>query len=182
MNQLEEIWRRYHSKLLSFIRSRVPEKAVSEDILQDIFIKIYSKIDSIKDETKIESWLFQIARNTIIDYYRSHQSLDDLPEWLEQPEISQDEKLRQELSLCLEPMIKQLPEKYRHAVYLSEIVGKKQKEIALEQTISLSAAKSRVQRGRTLLKTMLHDCCEIEVNKKNQILNYQHSENSCEAC
>ncbi len=182
MTTSEEIWRKYHSDLLVFIRKRVNEKVAAEDILQDVFIRIHSRIETLENRSKLESWLYQITRNAIIDFYRSRKLMEELPEWLAQPQASREEVNRQELSSCLAPMIQQLPEKYRQAVQFSEIEGKTQKEIAEIESISVSGAKSRVQRGRALLKTMLHDCCKIEINAKNQIVDYDKKDGNCNIC
>lgn len=182
MNTIEEVWNKYHANLLAFIRKRVNDKAAAEDILQDIFVRVHSRIGTLENRSRLESWLYQITRNAIIDSYRSHKPLEELPEWLEQPQIGREETNRQELSACLAPMIQQLPEKYRHAVQLSEIEGRTQKEVAEMENISLSGAKSRVQRGRALLKEMLHDCCKIEINAKNQIDDYVKKDGDCRFC
>lgn len=182
MNTSEEIWNKYHSNLLAFIRKRVTSKAEAEDILQDVFVRIHSRIKTLEDGEKLESWFYQITRNAIIDFYRSRRSMEKLPEEFVQPQTSDAEDSVRELSSCLSPMIQQLPEKYRHAVLLSEIKGKTQKEIAEKENISLSGAKSRVQRGRQLLKTMLHHCCKIEINKNDQIVNYEKKDDDCKFC
>jgi len=182
MNTSEEIWSEYHSNLLAFIRKRVNDKVAAEDILQDVFVRIHSRIETLENRSKLESWLYQITRNTIIDFYRSRRPMEELPEWLAQPQASREENDGRELSSCLGPMIQQLPEKYRHAVQLSEIEGKTQKEIAEKESISFSGAKSRVQRGRELLKTMLHDCCKVEINAMNQIVDYDKKDGDCKLC
>lgn len=177
----ENIWQEYHEKLRSFICGRVSHE-MADDILQEVFIKIHSKIDSLKESAKFESWLYQITRNTIIDYYRSKKPDQALPEWIAQPVPDDEEVIRKELSVCLDPMIKELPNKYKEAVRLSEIERKTQREVAELEGISLSGAKSRVQRGRSLLKTILHQCCEFEVNQKNQIVDYQKRSKNCKYC
>ena len=182
MNTTDEIWNKYHSNLRAFIRKRVNDKNAAEDILQDIFVRVHSRIGTLKNRNKLESWLYQITRNSLIDYYRSHKVLKELPEWLGQLQASREETNRRELSSCLAPMIQQLPEKYRHAIQLSEIEGKTQSEIAEKENISLSGAKSRVQRGRALLKTMLHNCCKIEINSMNQIVQYDKRGDDCKLC
>ncbi len=48
MNLSEKVWREYHSKLLTFIRKRVDDRPTADDILQDVFVKIHSQIDSLK--------------------------------------------------------------------------------------------------------------------------------------
>ncbi|KAB2888792.1 MAG: RNA polymerase sigma factor SigZ [Desulfobulbaceae bacterium] len=182
MNTTEEIWGRYHANLLAFIRKRVSDKAAAEDILQDVFARIHSRIEALENSGKLESWLYQITRNAIIDFYRTRRPMDTLPEWLAQSQAESEETDRRELSLCLTPMIRQLPEKYRHAIQLSAIEGKTGKEIAELEDISLSGVKSRVQRGRALLKAMLFDCCRFEINAKNQVTGYERKNRECKHC
>ncbi|AGF78021.1 RNA polymerase, sigma subunit, SigZ [Desulfocapsa sulfexigens DSM 10523] len=181
MKSTENIWHEYHMKLTAFIRGKVAEDVV-DDLLQDVFIKIHTRIDSLKENKKLESWLYQITRNTVIDYYRSRRPTKNLPDWIEQPQHDEKETIRKELSSCLEPMVKELPDKYREAVRLSELEHKNQKEIAEMENISLSGAKSRVQRGRALLKTMLHDCCQIEINHNNTLVSYKKKNKYCKYC
>ncbi|HHC73482.1 MAG TPA: RNA polymerase sigma factor SigZ, partial [Thiothrix sp.] len=80
------------------------------------------------------------------------------------------------------PMVKMLPDKYKKAVQLSEIEGKTQQEVAKLEGISLSGAKSRVQRGRKLLKAILNECCQIEINRRNQPVSYEPKEQTCKIC
>lgn len=168
----EKIWHEYHIKLATFIGSKVTEDVV-DDILQDVFMKIHTRIGSLKDNAKLESWLYQITRNTVVDYYRSRRPTEDLPDWIVQPQSEEGETVRKELSSCLEPMVNELPDKYREAVQLSDLENRTQKDIAELENISLSGAKSRVQRGRALLKTMLQDCCQIEINQNKQLVSYE---------
>jgi len=181
MKATENIWREYQSRLAVFIRSKVAEDAV-DDLLQNVFMKIHLHIDSLKDDTKLESWLYQITRNAITDYYRTKRISEKLPDCLEQPQPEEEESIRKELSACLEPMVRELPDKYRNAVQLSEIENRTQKEVAEQEGISLSGAKSRVQRGRVLLKTMLSDCCQFEINQKNQVISFEKKEGDCKFC
>ncbi len=79
---------KYHTSLLSFIRRRVDVADLAEDILQDVFIKAHSRLDTLAHADRVQSWIYQIARNTIIDYYRTRKSTeplpDEIPERLEQ--------------------------------------------------------------------------------------------------
>lgn len=181
MKTIEKIWLEYHNNLLAFIRSRVASD-VAEDILQDVFVKLHTQIDSLKDNTKLESWLYQITRNAVIDYYRSKKPIEKLPDWIGETQSGENENTRQELSSCFESMITHLPDKYRVAINLSEIKGITQKEVAKLENISLSGAKSRVQRGRTLLKNMLFDCCQIEVDHNNNLISCEKKDGTCKFC
>lgn len=182
MEILERVWQEYQSSLRTFIKSRISNDTATDDILQNVFLKIHTGLDSLKDETKLKSWIYQIARNAIIDYSRSQKPTIDIPEWLPQPETDPGEKLTQELSECLQPMIQLLPENYREAVILSELKGLTQSEVAKVQGTSLSGAKSRVQRGRALLKNMLDDCCWLEFDHSGRLCDYERKGRDCNIC
>lgn len=182
MNTSEKVWQEYHSKLRAFIKSRVSDDAATDDILQNVFLKIHTRLASLKDVTKLQSWLYQITRNAVIDHYRLQKPAVELPDQLLQSEPDPGEKVTQELADCLQPMIQRLPETYREAVVLSEIKGLTQKEVARMQGISLSGTKSRIQRGRALLKEMLADCCRLEFDHKGRLSDYERKDNSCDAC
>ena len=182
MDTSEKIWLDYHSRLRSFIKSRISDATATDDILQNVFLKMQTGLDTLRDETRIKSWLYQIARNAIVDYFRSQKPSIDIPDWLQQPETDPGEKATQELSECLHSMIQLLPENYREAVILSELKGLTQKEVAKVQGTSLSGAKSRVQRGRALLKTMLNDCCRLEFDHSGRLCEYERKGGDCDAC
>ncbi|MDZ7302319.1 MAG: RNA polymerase sigma factor SigZ [candidate division KSB1 bacterium] len=182
MNISEKVWQEYYSRLRAFIKSRISDDAAADDILQDVFLKMHTGLASLRDDTKIKNWLYQITRNTIIDYFRSQKSTVDIPDWRSLPETDSTENVYQELAECLQPMIKALPEKYREAVTLSELKGLKQKEVAQLQGISVSAAKSRVQRGRALLKQMLEECCRFQFDYSGRIIEYKRKSGTCDDC
>jgi len=182
MNTSEKAWQEHHLRLRAFIKSRISNATATDDILQNVFLKMHAGLASLKDATKLQSWLYQIARNAIIDHYRLQKPVVDIPQWLTHPEPDPGGKAAQELSNCLRPMIQSLPNIYREAVILSEIKGLKQKEVARRQGTSLSGAKSRVQRGRALLKGMLEDCCRLEFDHKGRLCNYERKDKTCDAC
>ena len=182
MNRIEQIWTEYHANLHSFIQRRVSDASISDDILQEVFIRVISRIDTLKDGSKIQSWLYQIARNTIIDHYRAHKVMEEVPETLVAEEVEPGEKARQEIERCLLPMIQSLPEHYHQAVILSEIEGLTQKEVAEKQGLSLSGAKSRVQRGRAMIKEMLLECCHFEFDSLGRVIDYKGKGKTCEKC
>jgi RNA polymerase sigma-70 factor (ECF subfamily) len=172
MESLDQIWRDYHSGLLSFIRRRVGAADLAEDILQDVFVKAHSRLDTLANEDRVQSWLYQIARNTIIDFHRTRKNAEPLPdEMAQQPEHNDDEEWR-ELGKCLLPMIERLPEGYREAILLSEIDGLPLKEVARRLNLSLPGAKSRVQRGRERLRNIFLDCCHFEFDSRGKPIDW----------
>lgn len=181
-NSTQKVWLEYHKQLLGFISSKVSDKQMAKDILHEVFIKIHTKMHTLDDITKLKSWVYQITRNTIIDFYRTNKSIKEIPDWIDKPfEIDSTEYIEEELSLCLGFLIEKLPSKYKQAIQLSEIHNKTQQELANQENISLSGAKSRVQRGRKILKEMLLECCQLEINKHNRIVEVQiKDEDNCE--
>ena len=181
----EYIWKEYHDSLYSFILSRVNESTVAEDILQDVFMRILSRIESLTDCDKLQSWIYQITRNAIIDYYRSRKKTSELPPTLTAPDAEFSNTVREDIDACLLPMINSLADPYREAVMLSEIEGKTQNEVAQKQGVSLSGAKSRVQRGRAMIKEMMFGCCRFEFDKRGNVIDYERkggSDCQCEGC
>lgn len=179
---IEQVWKEYHSKLYGFIMKRVGDPSLANDLLQEVFVKTYAKIGTLKSDQKIQSWMYQIARNTIIDYYRTHKPEIEVPESLKSPADDPGDKSRREISECLLPMIRNLPPHYREAVMMADIEGLTQKEVASKQKLSLSGSKSRIQRGRALLKDMLLECCRFEFDNRGDIIEYERKRKKCDYC
>jgi len=173
------IWNDLNEQLFNFVNKKVQNSEAAKDIVQDVFLKVNTKIGTLKNHDKIIPWIFQITRNEISNHFRSQkleEGLDNLS--LEEQEI---EDLTPEFSQCLLPMINTLPDKYKEALTLSEIENMSQKRMAERLDISYSGAKSRVQRGRDLLKSSLLQCCEISVDKYGNVLSY-HMRNCDDRC
>lgn len=67
----EQIWELLSAKLRSFLLKRVSDEQIAEDLLQETFIRVHKRLDSLDDSQRITSWVFQITRNLVIDHYRS---------------------------------------------------------------------------------------------------------------
>ncbi|MFN8488494.1 MAG: RNA polymerase sigma factor SigZ [Caldilineaceae bacterium] len=167
------VWQAYRTSLYHFVRTRVVEPADAEDIVQDVLVKAYTALATLKDDTKLRPWLYQIARNAIIDFYRQHQPLAALSDALPVVAATMDESNEVEFAQCLTPLIAQLPPDYRQAIILAELQGLTQQAVATAQGLSLSGAKSRVQRGRKLLKALFLQCCQVELDRRGGIIDCQ---------
>jgi RNA polymerase sigma-70 factor, ECF subfamily len=166
---LEHIWHEFADRLRKFIRSRVSDPDTAEDILQDVFVKIQSRLGQLNDTAALQSWIYLIARNAIIDHYRTRKPTVEVPESLAvEPETGNGEV--EELKAAFRRMIFSLPEPYRDALVLTEFDGLTQQQLADRLGISLSGAKSRVQRGRKQLKQMLHECCTFEFDRRGKVI------------
>lgn len=166
---LEHIWHEFAEKLGQFIRSRVSDPATAQDILQDVFVKIQKRLGQLQDPAKLEGWIYLIARNAIIDHYRTRKETVEVPDTLPAEPDSDDGEV-EELKAAFRRMIYSLPEPYREAVVLTEFDGLTQQALADRLGISLSGAKSRVQRGRAQLKEMLDECCTFEFDRRGKVI------------
>jgi len=156
-------WLEHRSRLRGYIAKRVRDRDAVDDILQEVFLKVNASLHGVKSHVSISAWLYRIAANAIADHYRAQKPWEELPDEVAAPEPEQD--FIAELATCLQPFIAELPESYRAALLLSEIEGLPQREVAELLNISLSGAKSRVQRGREKLRQRLFDCCDIETGR-----------------
>jgi RNA polymerase sigma-70 factor (ECF subfamily) len=176
---VEAIWVDYHEKLLGFIQKRVKDKCIAEDILQDVFIKILNKIDTLREDSKIQNWLYQLTRNTIIDFYRANKIMEDIPESLIEEDSTNTDSAVEEMKSCIMPVIDSLDEKYREAVTLTEMEGLSQKELASKLNISYTGAKSRVQRGRAAVKDTFSKYCTFKYDSCGNVVGYDDSCGKC---
>lgn len=165
---LEQAWNELAARLREFIRRRVSDAADAEDILQDTFLKLARRAHELPEPAKLQGFLYRIARNAIIDHYRTRKETVAVPETLMAETDSATDEW-ETLKASLRRMIHSLPERYREAIQLTEMEGLPQVALARRLGISVSGAKSRVQRGRQLLKEMLLECCEFEFDRRGRV-------------
>ncbi len=169
---VEQAWDQYRHRLKAFIRSRVEDDAAAEDLLQETFMRVHRHLCCQPDWDKPAGWFYQIARNLIIDHYRRRRELVELSDTVPaDPDLPEDDS-EAELALSLKDMIDELPEPYRQALLLTDIQGLSQKQLAEQQALSLSGAKSRVQRARDKLRDLLLQCCHFEFDRRGGIIDY----------
>jgi RNA polymerase sigma-70 factor (ECF subfamily) len=152
-------------ELMSFVRKRLQNKTDAEDLVQEIFVRMLRSVSGLKSNEKFHAWVYQIARNAIADYWsarqraRLHEPEDPS---LPAPDTSARDA-EQELSECLRIFSARLPGPYKDAIELSELAGLPHREIAVRLGISVSGVKSRVQRGREKLKSLVLECCAVDL-------------------
>ncbi len=181
----EAVWLEFHERLLGFIERRVRSRETAEDILQDMMLRIHRGAGELERVEAVGGWVHEIARNAIIDHYRSARVRRERPAGMEidreqaaEPEDETD--VRGELSACVAPLLRRLPASYREALELTELEGMTQADAAARLGLSVSGMKSRVQRGRVQLKRVLTDCCEIERDRTGGLTAYQPRRGPCD--
>jgi RNA polymerase sigma-70 factor (ECF subfamily) len=189
---MTEIWEQVQAGLRSFIARRVEDQAAVDDILQDVFIRMYRQMAGLKDPKKVVSWVYQITRNAIVDHYRSAGRRREIPVGLADDFDqhvhavglggTEADSPSGELSSCLRPMLEQLSNDYREAVEMVELEGLTQQAAATRLGLSLSGMKSRVQRGRKQLKEMLEQCCAIHLDRRRGVIDFQARDGRGDHC
>ncbi len=155
--------------LRSYVARRVRRPQDAEDITQDALLRLYRSADSLRDERALEAWMYRIADHAIIDHYRRSTlrpepiSPDDVA--LLSPTADDDEPAADtELAECLHPLLARLPDAYRMALELTDLGELTQEQAAAQLGLSTSGMKSRVQRGRRMLRTEVGRCCRLELD------------------
>jgi RNA polymerase sigma-70 factor (ECF subfamily) len=168
------LWNQFSSGLRAFIYSKVKNDADTDDILQNVYLKIHDNIYNLQDKSKIKPWIYQMTRNLIIDYFRADRNGHNINELKSDlaPSNSSNKFMDAAISDMLK-MMNELPSEYCEALCLTEIDGMTQKQYAKKKGLSYSGAKSRVQRARLMLKDMLLKCCHYQFDKYGTVFDIQ---------
>lgn len=172
------IWKKYSSPLKSFILKKTRDEEVAKDILQEVFLKFHLHKTEIHKIQSLKPWLYKVANNSVMDYYRKRAKLPQIPETIP----AEEEPDKHSPQDCLLPLINNLPEIYREALILSEIEGKKQAEVAQILNISLPGAKSRIQRGKKMLQEGFTQCCDYRLSDNGVLVGEHKSFSECKVC
>ena len=128
---------------------------VADDLTQEVLLRLLQHQDSAVENPT--AWLYRVARNVLIDHYRSRGSQRRLDAadpatpttgLVEEPFADDPHAARRELAGCLRSLVDQLAPPYRSAVIAVDLDGRTQTEVAQALGLSVSGMKSRVQRGR----------------------------------
>ncbi|HET6558784.1 MAG TPA: RNA polymerase sigma factor SigZ [Prolixibacteraceae bacterium] len=176
--EISTIWRDFHKELKAFIQNKTRNSADTDDILQDVFIKIIRNIDKVTQSENLRQYIYGIVRNAINDYFQNKKPILDT-------EVIKEEFTDEEIhalnatvaECCIKPFINKLPPHYREALLITEFQGVSQKELTERLGISYSGAKSRVQRGKEKLKELILDCCAYESDRYGNLRD--DKENKC---
>lgn len=157
----------------AYVRRRITHPQDVEDVTQDTLLRLYRSVEELRDAAALEGWMYRIARNTINDYYRRapRQPVPLDPSDVEQATGNTDEEpaAAAQLAGCVGTMLTRLPEDYRRALELTDLGTLTQQDAATQLGLSSSGMKSRVQRGRRLLRAEVRRCCEVTLDSNGTL-------------
>ena len=160
-----------HTSLLGWLRYKVGDEATAEDLLQEVFSRALLASQQRGLPQNPSAWLYTIARNAVVDFYRAKRPMLELPEDLPM-EAEELASAAMQLSQCLLPLVQQLPNIYRDTLLATDFEGRNLQALADAWGISLSAVKSRASRGRKLLRERLLDCCVVELSHSGSVIDF----------
>lgn len=180
----ETLWVEMQQSLRGFVARRIGNPSDVDDLVQETFLRIHARIDTLDDAERVQAWVYQIARNVVVDYYRKRSQRPEYPVDptlldIEKEESASNEPPGSELAQCVTPLLNGLPEAYRSALELTELGGLTQQEAARQLGLSHSGMKSRVQRGRQQLKERLLECCAVELDRRGGVIEFTTREAEC---
>jgi RNA polymerase sigma-70 factor, ECF subfamily len=184
MDVKPDVWAEMVEPLRRYMRRRVRDEHLADDLAQEALLKAQAALATAPPDDKLAAWVFRIARNTAIDFYRSPRGRGHVPldQAEEPPSPAAEVEVTTDLATCLRPMVERLPQPYREAVELTEFEGLTQPALAQQLGISVSGAKSRVQRAREQLRVMLLGCCRIERDARGNVTDYEPTKRSTDYC
>tara|TARA_Y100000815_G_scaffold219110_1_gene204741 strand:+ start:686 stop:1225 length:540 start_codon:yes stop_codon:yes gene_type:complete len=172
-------WDTYSDDIRRFIFSKTKDESITDDILQDTFIKVHTKLHTLKNEDKLKSWLFSVARYTILDHFKVSKSVLELNDFEAEDTTINHEHTEKD---CLRGILVNLPKKYREPIFLSDIMGLKQKEVAERLNLPLPTVKSQIQRAKKQIAQGFMDCCGYKMNEDGHLVGEIQDRDDCKVC
>jgi len=170
MNCLTTAWTAHAPELRAWLRRRTQNPAQADDLLQDLFLKALRQGNRFCELHNARAWLFEVARNLLADQLRVAHHMVELPEDL----VAQTEDIDtvDTLSGCLPRVLSELSPDDREAITLCDLQGMGQADFARAKGLSLSAAKSRLQRARVKLRSQMSQACQVQLNEAGQVTDF----------
>jgi len=165
-------WSENKELVYSYIKKRVKEEATTQDLCQEVLLKIY-KFCTLKTGVKnTRSWLCEIACNTIIDHYRKEKKFRAHACCPASVAEHNESDIYQNLSVYVRPLIACLPPIYALPLEL-DLDGMNQKDISKYLNLELSTTKSRIQRSKLKIKELLFECLYLDIDLGGKINSFQ---------
>ncbi|HMI83762.1 MAG TPA: sigma-70 family RNA polymerase sigma factor [Polyangiaceae bacterium] len=172
------------ARLRDFVGRRV-ERAAVDDLVQDILLRVHNGLPALRDEERFGPWLYRVARSAIIDHRRDRGRRSLANGYTSklatgESDVEENEALESACAVSLARFVEALSSPYREAVTLTELEGLSQRDTALRLGASLAATKSRVQRGRALLRAAFEKCCVVTLDARGGLIRCEQRGTGCQ--
>jgi RNA polymerase sigma-70 factor, ECF subfamily len=163
-------WQAHEGELRGYLQHRTNDRHQAEDLLQDVFVKAMRQGSGFCDLDNPRAWLFQVARNALIDYRRLHRENAELPDDIPEPD-AQTEPVAA-LSGCVGRVLTELSAQDRDVIEQCDLNGMKQQDYAAARGLSLSAVKSRLLRARQHMRDTMSVNCKVQFDAQGRVEGY----------
>jgi RNA polymerase sigma-70 factor (ECF subfamily) len=170
MNCLMTAWHEHEAELRGWLRHRLGNAVDAEDLLQDVFLKAVRQGEGFCAIGNARAWLYEVARNALVDRLRLARNTVELPEDLSAE--TEEAAAVDSLVACLPRVLSELGPEDREAITLCDLEGLPQEEYARRKGLSLPGAKSRVQRARKRLRDQLTLVCQVRLNAAGHVSDF----------
>ncbi len=164
---LLDAWSAHEAELLRYLRHHIRPSSEAEDVLHDLFLRALRQGERFCAVNNPRAWLFEVARNVVVDRARGARRSEPLPEDLAAPEL--ELAAVDGLSACLPRVLRELADEDREAIELCDLGGMTQGRFAELKGLSLPGAKSRVQRARQRLRAQLLRSCQVQLDETGAV-------------
>lgn len=151
----EKIYEEYRDKVFSYVRGKVNNYQDAEDLCEDVFVKVHKNLEKY-DESKasVSTWIYHIAYNTVVDYYRTHKDSYELLDNYEYLDDS-DEQLDSESLEILSKVLNELPQDLKDIIVLRYYEDLTLKDISERMHMSYGVTKLRHKEALMMMKSKL---------------------------
>jgi RNA polymerase sigma-70 factor, ECF subfamily len=165
-------------RLAAYFRRRIRDPANVNDLVQDTLLRAYRSRGVLRDETRFDSWVFRIAHGRMVDHYRRKPAIELHPDAARAAPEEKD-RVTEILECSARCYLETLPKKYRDPVHLAEYEGQSHAEIARQLGVTLAATKSRVRRGKLMVRSLMEAQCEFERDVLGRVIAYRLRGGDC---
>src|SRR5882672_8492086 len=160
------LFERYHASLYNFYTKLTGDRALSEDLVQEVFLRILRHRQTFRDGTPFRAWIYQIARNARIDHFRKFPPQTALEPEMLPPVLPTDSAQQQQEVELLQRALQQLPEEKREILLLCRFQELKYEEIAALLGCELNTVRTRIHRALQDLRKVFHQLARGTMLKK----------------
>ena len=168
-------WMAHEAELRAYLRHRLADDAAADDVLQDVFVKALRQQGAFCVLDNPRAWLFQVARNTLVDRARTFHPADPIDDYADRLQAPVPEPLApvDALATCLGRAMDRLPATDAAILLACDIHGQSQREFAEEHGLTLPAAKARLLRARRRLRQQLTAACGVRFGEDGRVCCHQ---------